>query len=153
MATRGGVITAIAHGRTSGQIHALASGICHGTWFSSEGSTVGGRRTWIAAATAVGSIEVDEGARHALEAGKRSLLPAGIRQLAGDFEAGDIVEVRGMDGRVFARGLSNYSMAELSLIQGHRSDEIEQILGSCLYREVIHRDNLVVLAPAPSGGP
>jgi glutamate 5-kinase len=151
MATQGGVITAIAHGRTPGQIHCLASGICNGTWFSTTGSTVTGRRSWIAAATPSGRLMVDDGARHALEAGKRSLLPAGIRQITGEFEAGDIVEVAGPDNRVFAKGSTNYPSDELALIMGRRSDEIEAILGTCPYHEAIHRDNLVVTNNRPNG--
>jgi glutamate 5-kinase len=154
MATQGGVTTAIAHGRSPGQIMDLANGICHGTWFATTGTTVAGRRSWIAAASSAGRVTVDEGARHALEAGKRSLLPAGIRRVEGDFEAGDIIEILSPDGTVFARGLSNYGTAELRQIQGRKTEEIVRILGSCPYHEVVHRDNLVIsqIAGTANGG-
>jgi glutamate 5-kinase len=87
---------------------------------------------------------VDAGAARALAAG-RSLLPAGVRGVEGVFERGDPVVVRGPDGRGLARGLSAYASIDAVRIAGHRSDEIETILGWHGRDEIIHRDDLVLL--------
>ena len=87
---------------------------------------------------------VDAGAARALASG-RSLLPAGVRGIEGTFERGDPVVVRGPDGAALARGLSAYASADAERIAGHRSDEIEAILGWRGRDEIIHRDDLVLL--------
>ena len=87
---------------------------------------------------------VDAGAARALSSGK-SLLPAGVRGLEGTFEQGDAVEVAGPDGVCLARGLSAYASADAARIIGHRSADIEQILGWRGRDELIHRDDLVLL--------
>ena len=96
------------------------------------------------AGTAWSVLIVDAGAARALAAG-RSLLPAGVRFVEGTFERGDPVVVRGPDGSELARGVSAYGSAEASRIAGHRSDEIEAILGWRGRDEIIHRDDLVLL--------
>jgi glutamate 5-kinase len=87
---------------------------------------------------------VDAGAARALAQG-RSLLPAGVRALDGAFERGDAVEVRGPDGARLARGLSAYASTDAARIIGHRSEQIEAILGWRGRDELIHRDDLVLL--------
>ena len=87
---------------------------------------------------------MDAGAVRALGQG-RSLLPAGVRGLAGAFRRGDAIEVRGPDGRALARGLSAYGSSDAAKIIGHRSGEIEAILGWRGRDELIHRDDLVLL--------
>ena len=82
--------------------------------------------------------------RARLSAG-RSLLPAGVRGVEGAFERGDPVVVRNADGKALARGLSAYASTEAARIAGHRSDEIEAILGWRGRDEIIHRDDLVLL--------
>jgi glutamate 5-kinase len=102
------------------------------------------RKAWIGAAVSLpGTIIVDDGAARALRAGK-SLLPAGIVAVEGDFERGDCVVVRSRAGREAARGLSAYGSADIRLIAGHKSGEIEAILGYRGRDEIIHRDDLVV---------
>ena len=86
---------------------------------------------------------MDNGARKALQNG-RSLLPAGISSVAGRFERGDLVTVRTADGMELGRGLSAYSSADAASIAGHKSSEIENILGYRGRDEVIHRDDLVL---------
>jgi glutamate 5-kinase len=152
LATRGGVVTAIVHGRTRGQLQALLQGRCSGTWFSAEKNQVLGRRSWITAATPQGSITVDPGAVTALITHKRSLLPAGVREVHGAFDEGDIIEVHNLHGVPFAKGVTNYSAMELGLIRGRKTEDIESVLGTCPYHEVIHRDNLVVASEARTGG-
>jgi len=87
---------------------------------------------------------VDAGAARALAAGS-SLLPAGVRRVEGAFERGDPVVVRAADGTALAHGLSAYASTDAERIAGHRSDEIEAILGWRGRDEMIHRDDLVVL--------
>jgi glutamate 5-kinase len=93
-----------------------------------------------------GELRVDEGAREALLARKKSLLPSGIKEVLGTFLSGDPVEIAGLDGRPFARGLAVYGADEVRRIQGLRSAEIEARLGYRLLDCVVHRDDLVVTA-------
>ena len=92
----------------------------------------------------VGTLRVDAGAAKALAAG-RSLLPAGVRAIEGSFERGDPVIVVGPEGELLARGLSAYASADAQKIAGHRSDQIEPILGWRGRDEIIHRDDLVLV--------
>jgi glutamate 5-kinase len=90
---------------------------------------------------------VDAGAARALAAGS-SLLPAGVRAVTGGFNRGDAVLVLGPDGARLAQGLSAYGSEDAALIAGNRSDKIEEILGWHGRDELIHRDDLVLLAQA-----
>ena len=87
---------------------------------------------------------VDSGARRALETGTKSLLPIGVLDVVGEFEKGDVVGIRDAEGREFARGLTNYATVDAREIRGLRSDEARQRLGTDLYDEVVHKDNLVL---------
>jgi glutamate 5-kinase len=119
------------------------------TWFlpSSEPRTA--RKRWIAGAVnTAGILVVDDGAAAALTRGT-SLLPAGIVAVEGSFERGDAVIVKSRDGRELARGLSAYSSADAQSIAGHKSGEIETILGYRGRHEMIHRDDLVVSEKQP----
>ena len=95
-----------------------------------------------------GEITVDKGAAEALSKGK-SLLPAGITRIIGNFARGDAVLVRNSAGHEIARGLTAYSALETEKIKGQRSDSIESILGYRGGNEVLHRDNLAVKRPIP----
>jgi glutamate 5-kinase len=86
---------------------------------------------------------VDAGAAKALGSGK-SLLPAGVRTVEGDFQRGDPVRVVDTEGKVLARGLVAYSATDARAIAGHKSGEIEALLGYRGRDEMIHRDDLVV---------
>jgi glutamate 5-kinase len=114
------------------------------TWFlpSSEPRTA--RKRWIAGMLSpAGCFTVDDGAAAALKRGT-SLLPAGIVAVAGEFQRGDPVLVRNHAGAEIGRGLSAYSSADARAIAGHKSGEIEAILGYRGRDEIIHRDELVV---------
>ena len=74
-----------------------------------------------------------------------SLLPAGILEVKGEFEAGDTVSVRDREGREIARGITYYSSREIEKIKGLKSYEVGEVLGYKYYDEVIHRDNLVLV--------
>ena len=87
-----------------------------------------------------GSLIIDEGAAKALAQGK-SLLSVGVKEVSGKFERGEIVEIKSLQGKSVARGISNYSAGEITLIKGRKSDEIEGILGYKYDDVVIHIDN------------
>jgi glutamate 5-kinase len=144
IATQAGCAMAIALGHTDHPLRALQEG-ARCTWFlpSPEGRSA--RKRWIAGSLApLGVLTVDQGALRALVAG-RSLLPAGVRSVQGEFERGDPVLVSGPDGSALARGLSAYAASDARRIAGHRSEEIETILGWRGRDEMIHRDDLVLL--------
>jgi glutamate 5-kinase len=113
------------------------------TWFVPTAEPKTARKAWIAGAlNPVGVLIVDDGAAAALKAGK-SLLPAGLVAIEGEFERGDAVIVRTRTGTEAARGLSAYSGADARRIAGHKSSEIAGILGYRGRDEIIHRDDLV----------
>ncbi len=134
---------AIAPGKLAHPLKALAAGgRC--TWFLPAAEPRAARKRWIAGhVQTLGALIVDDGAVTALHGGK-SLLPAGITDVSGAFERGDAVEVRAKDGRVIGKGLSAYAATDIHAIKGHKSEDIEKILGFRGRSEVIHRDDLVV---------
>jgi glutamate 5-kinase len=114
------------------------------TWFLPSAEPLTARKRWIAAAlNPIGALIVDAGAARALARGG-SLLPAGVVRIDGEFERGDPVLVRGLTGPELARGLSAYSSDDARLIIGHKSGEIEALLGYRGRDEIIHRDDLVL---------
>ena len=135
---------AIAYGHADRPLSAVECG-ARCTWFRAAPEGRSARKRWIAGSLApLGALMVDGGAAAALARG-RSLLPAGVRRVDGSFERGDPVLVRGPDGEELARGLSAYASIDAERIAGHRSDEIEAILGWRGRDEIIHRDDLVLL--------
>ncbi|HVM79795.1 MAG TPA: glutamate 5-kinase [Stellaceae bacterium] len=147
IAMAAGCRMAIAKGETMHPLKALESG-GRATWFIPSSSPLTARKRWIAGSlNPLGTLVVDDGAAKALERGT-SLLPAGIVAVEGSFERGDAVLVRRRDGRELGRGLSAYSSADARAIAGHKSREIETILGYRGRDEVIHRDDLVMNAAA-----
>ena len=143
IAMAAGCRMAIASGRELNPLQALAAG-ARATWFVPVQEPLTARKRWIAAHVSTsGHISVDAGAVRALTSGK-SLLPAGVTEVAGSFERGDLVGVRGPDGREIARGLVNYSADEARAIAGKQSGALEPLLGYRGREELIHRDDLVV---------
>ena len=144
IATQAGTAMAITRGDVDRPLRALeAGGRC--TWFLPAPEGRSARKRWIAGSLApLGTLRVDAGAARALAAG-RSLLPAGVRTVEGTFERGDPVLVLGPAGQPVARGLSAYGSADAERIAGHRSGEIEAILGWRGRDEMIHRDDLVLV--------
>jgi len=135
---------AIAQGRIDRPLSALEKD-ARCTWFRPAPEGRSARKRWIAGAlVSLGTFFVDAGAVRALKAG-RSLLPAGVRAIEGTFERGDAVEIVGPEGQPLARGLSAYASSDARQIVGHRSDEIEAILGWRGRDEIVHRDDLVLL--------
>jgi glutamate 5-kinase len=143
IATQAGCAMAIAIGKVERPLQALEQGgRC--TWFlpTPEGRT--SRKRWIAGSlSSQGSLTVDQGAAKALAKGG-SLLPAGVRAVEGTFDRGDPVTILGPDGAILGRGLSAYASTDAERIAGHRSDEIEAILGWRGRDELVHRDDLVI---------
>ncbi len=139
-----GIPTVLASGLNPGSIERVLAGEEEGTLFLPLEERLSARKHWILHSLApAGSLSVDGGAvRAILEQGK-SLLSIGITSVSGEFGSGNAVRVLGPDGEEIARGLSYYSSAEVEIIRGGRSDEIESRLGYTYYDEVIHRDNLV----------
>ncbi len=133
----------IARGETLRPLRAVAEG-ARATWFLASAEPLTARKRWIAGAVApAGTLIVDDGAAAALGLG-RSLLPAGIVGVEGNFERGDAVLVRRRDGRILARGLAAYASQDVLRISGHKTSEIEALLGYRGRDEIIHRDDLVV---------
>ncbi len=143
IATQAGCAMAIAVGLVDRPLRALEQG-ARCTWFlpAPEGRTA--RKRWIAGSLQpTGRLVVDAGAARALADG-RSLLPAGVRAVEGGFERGDSVLIQDQAGATLARGLTAYASADASRIAGHRSEEIEAILGWRGRDEIVHRDDLVL---------
>ncbi len=149
IATRAGCRVVLAPGQGERPLAALAAGgPC--TRFAAPQSVTRARKDWIAGALGVmGVVRIDEGAAAALLRG-RSLLPAGVVAIEGQFERGDPLLVKGPDGRDLAKGLSAYDAADARRIIGQKTAAIAALLGYRGRDELIHRDDLVVLAPAPA---
>lgn len=127
-------------------IGAVLSGADVGTWFDPAPRRVATRRLWLAHAAGVrGQVIIDDGAVRALRTGKVSLLAAGVTAVRGDFEAGDPIEVVSAGGEVIARGLVAYSAAEIPERLGLTSEELRERFGAGHAREIVHRDDLVVV--------
>jgi glutamate 5-kinase len=145
VAVGAGCRMAIADGRVLHPLAAIAEG-ARCSWFLPAASPRTARKKWIAGALKpVGGITVDDGAAKALAAGK-SLLPAGVIAVEGQFARGDAVRVLDRAGRELGRGLSAYSAADARRIMGYKSGEIEALLGYRGRDEMIHRDDLVIEA-------
>ncbi len=143
IATQAGCAMAIAVGHVERPLQALLDG-AQCTWFLPAEEGRSARKRWIAGSLQPsGRLVVDPGAARALAAG-RSLLPAGVRQVDGDFERGDPVLVQDRQGTVLGRGLTAYGSADARRIAGHRSEEIEAILGWRGRDEMVHRDDLTL---------
>jgi glutamate 5-kinase len=147
-AAASGVPMVIASGREPGTLARVLRGEPVGTYFPPRGDRLAARKRWIAfAVPPQGRLLVDTGARQALIERGKSLLPSGVVDIEGDFDAGEVVALCAADGdgKEFARGLVNYDAQELRTIRRAKTTEIESLLGYKSFDEVVHRDNLVVL--------
>jgi glutamate 5-kinase len=134
----------IATGRIARPLTALRKG-GKATWFVPSATPGAARKQWIAGTLSPkGTVHVDPGAERALASG-RSLLPAGVTAIDGEFERGDAVRVVASDGRELARGLVAYAANEARLIIGRKSPGFADVLGYRGRDEIIHRDDLVFL--------
>ena len=146
-AARSGASTIIACGREPDVLTRLATGEPLGTTLTSERTSLGARKHWLADHVRLaGRLTRDNGAVRALTEDGKSLLPIGVLAVAGNFGRGEIVGCFAPDGREIARGLVNYGAQEAARIVRRPSSEIEAVLGYVDEPELIHRDNLVLLA-------
>jgi len=143
IATRGGTHMVIASGRVAHALQAIERGApC--TWFLTPANPVTARKKWIAGSLEPkGILTIDAGAVRALHGGK-SLLPAGVVRVEGQFARGDAVVIRGPDGNEIGRGLIAYDAEDAEKILGRSSSEIASILGYGGRTEMVHRDHLAV---------
>jgi glutamate 5-kinase len=143
MATAAGIPTVIASGLAPGTIAAVATGAATGTGFPAREGRYSSFKLWLKYAKPVrGQVLVDAGAARALRGGGASLLPVGVVDVTGMFEAGDAVEITHEDATV-GKGISNYSAAELRQVRGLQSGAVRAVLPRAS-EEAIHRDYLVL---------
>jgi glutamate 5-kinase len=146
LATDSGVTVIIADGREPDIIVRLAAGEKVGTRFLPTVSKLESRQRWMLSGLSTrGKLVVDSGAASALKKQNRSLLAAGIIQIEGEFQRGDIVNLYDPDGVRLGCGITNYSSADIVAIKGVHSNKIAETLGYDYGSEVVHRNNLVVL--------
>jgi glutamate 5-kinase len=145
--TRTGIPAVVAPGREPDVVARVLAGADLGTLFLPGPGVLSARKHWIAyGARPAGRLVIDDGAVRALRDHGRSLLPAGIVAVEGEFDLGDTVSViAGAGGAEIARGLAAYPAADLRKISGLQSAAIEATLGYKSIDEAIHRDDLVIL--------
>ena len=143
IATSAGIPTVVADAADAA---AALAGEAVGTYFAASGRRTSTRLLWLAhAAVARGSLHLDPGAVEAVVTRRASLLPAGITGVDGTFEAGDPVDLRDENNAIVARGLVNYDAAEIPSLMGRSTRWLASRLGQEYEREVVHRDDLVIL--------
>jgi glutamate 5-kinase len=149
LATRAGCYCVIATG-VAPDLEGIIEGEDIGTLFLPLANGFRRRKHWIAfTGRTRGRLLVDEGARTALTRRGKSLLSSGVKEIIGNFESGDVVDIAlDADGDAFARGVTSYAAEDLIRIKGLHSSQIEKILGHDGPEEVIHKDNLALLNAA-----
>ena len=149
MVTRAGEPVVVASGLEPRVLRRILDGERLGTLFLPNRGPehrMPGRDRWIAYFhRSRGRIEVDAGAKRALQERGSSLLPSGVVRVEGRFGVGDVVEIADLGGNVFARGLANYDAETLGSIRGKRTADVRTLLGPGQFDEVVHRDNLVLV--------
>lgn len=144
IATRSGVETVIASGERENVIFDLVNGVAIGTRFLAQSDKIEGRKQWLFGAPPAGTITVDQGAENALLVQNKSLLPAGIADVQGQFARGEVLKVVNADGKPIGLGISRYSSEALNQIKGKKSAEIETILGYEFGSVALHRDEMIL---------
>ena len=146
VARRAGADVVIAAGSAPDIIRRIVTGEAAGTRFRAIKNPLEGRKQWIFGGTVpAGRIVVDPGAARALSRGGGSLLPAGITEIEGKFDRGDVVRIVGPDDKDLARGMVRYGSSEILRIKGNHSDRIPAILGYGYGPVVVHRDDLILM--------
>jgi glutamate 5-kinase len=150
MATAAGIRTVICNGLRPGALQGVLDGGAEGTDFPPREARYSSFKLWLKyAKPSHGTVLVDPGAARALRDGGTSLLPVGVVEVVGSFEAGDAVDIaegsagRGASARPLAKGISNYSAVELRRVQGMKSAAVREVLPRAT-EEAVHRDYLVV---------
>jgi glutamate 5-kinase len=146
LATSSGVSVIIADGREPQALIRISNGEEVGTFFPPQTSKMESKKRWLLSGLASkGKVIVDKGAEIAIKEQNKSLLPAGILEVKGDSQRGDILEIFNKQGRQLGCGVSNYSSTDIATIKGAHSDKIASLLGHNYGDEVIHKNNMVVL--------
>ncbi len=141
-----GIPTVITGGDNPRALRDVLGGEFTGTLFLPGGRRTNVRKKWIGfVSNTRGVVTMDEGAKSALIAKHKSLLPSGILGVEGEFKAGDTISVRDGGGTEIARGVTNFSSTDLDRIRGKKSGDLAGILGRACRDEVIHKDDLVIL--------
>ena len=140
-----GIPTLVVNGLDEKILENVFSGKDVGTLFWSGKGKIRDRKHWIAhTLKSAGVLIVDEGARKALVEMGKSLLPAGLKKIQGEFEFGKAVKILDEEGKEIGRGLVNYNSRDLQQIKGMKTSAIKKSIGDSFYEEVIHRDDLVI---------
>jgi glutamate 5-kinase len=146
IATLSGIGVVLANGTRKHVLQDIFTDACKCTYFHPGQDVIHGRKRWIAFSSAPrGKIKVDAGARRALLENGSSLLPSGVIGVTGKFNRGDTISIVDDGNKEIARGLANYSAAEIGKIKGFHTSKIAELLGQKDYDEIVHRDNLVIL--------
>ncbi|MBN2187494.1 MAG: glutamate 5-kinase [Dehalococcoidia bacterium] len=146
LATSSGTDVIIADGREPDILLRIAKGESLGTLFPAQVNKMESRKRWMLSGLASkGKVVVDEGAMVALKKQSKSLLPAGVVEVNGNFQRGDIVDIFDKQGKHVACGISNYGSIDILVIKGAHSDKIPALLGHDYGDEVIHRNNMVIV--------
>jgi glutamate 5-kinase len=147
LATMAGESVIIANGLIPGILDRIFANETIGTLFLPHGTSLPAWKRWLGfTARPKGRLIIDPGAFAAVRDKGRSLLPIGVVQVQGDFSKGDVVSLFDASGNEFARGLTNYSSADAQRVLGLRTEQIAELFGTLPYEEIVHRDNLVVIA-------
>jgi glutamate 5-kinase len=146
IATAFGATVVIASGREQDVLLRLYDGESVGTKFPASSTARESRKRWIltGVSSSRGGVAVDSGAVRALVERGHSLLPAGITDVEGGFGRGDIISIKGPDGRVLGWGLANYGSDDVGLLKGKRSEGRLTIVANDYGPEVVHRNNLAL---------
>lgn len=148
LAARWGVPTIIADGTRSGQLLRIMAGDEVGTMFVPRQAKLSARKRWIAfRARSRGALVIDGGAQRALREKGASLLASGIQAVEGDFQMGARVDILDPERNLIGVGLVSYAAEEVRRLRGHRQAEIRRLLGYEYVKEIVHRDDLVLLGP------
>jgi glutamate 5-kinase len=145
LATASGIAVVIADGRDHDVLVRLADGEPVGTFFEPITTRLESRKRWLLSKPPKGDLLIDSGAATALQQQNKSLLPAGVTNVTGSFDRGDVVSILDSRRAKLACGISNYSVVDITKIKGLHSDRIAECLGYEFGAEVVHRDNLVLL--------
>ena len=152
IATAAGVHTVITQGQTPENIFRVLAGEAVGTLFEAQLKQSTARKRWIAGnLIPAGRLYLDQGATQAIRTAGKSLLPAGITEVEGEFSPQDAVLLCDSAGQEIARGLVNYSDDELRKIYGRRSSDIAELLGYEGTETIVHRDNMVLISGTATG--
>jgi glutamate 5-kinase len=145
IATRGGVAVFIGRVTESGDLEAAVADRGKGTYFATGLQSLSMKKQWVGFhSLPQGTVYVDHGAEIALLTGGRSLLPAGITEINGEFHPGDVIEVRNPEQRIIGRGVVNYASWQLKAVSGLSSEEVQKRV-DVQRIEVIHRDEWITI--------